>query len=254
MDAGLAAPNPQRRFQRFDEAAALGGREPQAILNHFEHDALLIASRGSFRTLPFAFGLSRSAFCRLHAPREHARVALRLEQLQDLCFGEIVGHDERERDHEASVFPLHRLQSLTQVCVDRLRGVAAHGTSAGAAVKLRSSREEELQMIVELRHRADGRARGAHRVRLVDRDRGRNALDPLDARTIHAVEELSSVRRESLDIAPLTFGVERIEYERGFSGTGNTGHDNQLIRRQLDVDGFEIILARAANNDGFGHC
>ena len=100
--------------------------------------------------------------------------------------------------------------------------------AAAAAVQLRRAREEQLQVVVELGHRADGRARGAHRVGLVDGDRRRDALDAVDLRLVHAVEELARVGREGLDVAALALGVERVEHERGLARAGHAGHDDEL--------------------------
>jgi hypothetical protein len=69
--------------------------------------------------------------------------------------------------------------------------------TAGRAAVLRAG-EQQFQMIVDLRHRADGGARGAHRVHLVDRDGRRDTLDVIDARLVHAVEEQARVGREGL--------------------------------------------------------
>jgi len=60
-------------------------------------------------------------------------------------------------------------------CDDRFRRIASHRLGALAAVKLRSACEQQLQVIVQLRHRADRAARGAHGIGLIDRDRGRHA-------------------------------------------------------------------------------
>ena len=104
-------------------------------------------------------------------------------------------------------------------------------------------------MIVELGHRADGRARGAHRVGLVDRDRRRDAFDRVDLRLVHAVEELARVRREGLDVAPLAFGVQRVEDERRLAAAGHAGDDDELVRGQLERQVLEVVLARAADDD-----
>ena len=91
--------------------------------------------------------------------------------------------------------------------------------AALAAKELRRSREEQLQVIVDLRHRPDRRARRAHGVGLVDGDRRRDSLDRIDLGLVHAVEELARVGRERLDVAALSLGVERVEDERRLSGT-----------------------------------
>ena len=108
-------------------------------------------------------------------------------------------------------------------------------------------REQQLQVIVQLRHRADGGARRAHRIRLVDRDGRRNAGDAVDLRLVHAIEELPRVRRERLDVTPLAFGIQRVEHERGFARARDARHDDELVERQIEIEILEIVLARAAN-------
>ena len=49
-------------------------------------------------------------------------------------------------------------------------------------------------MIVDFGHRADGAARCADRIGLVDSDGGRDAFDTIDLWLVHAVEELTGVR------------------------------------------------------------
>ena len=115
--------------------------------------------------------------------------------------------------------------------------VATHQRAATAAIQLRAAREQQLQVIVELRHRADSGTRRAHGIRLIDRDRRRNAIDAIDLRLVHAIEELPRVRRERLDVAALTFRIQRVEHERGFAGPGHACDDDQLVRRQLERRG-----------------
>src|SRR5690606_26370061 len=114
--------------------------------------------------------------------------------------------------------------------------------------------EEQLQMVVELGHRADGRTRRPYGVRLIDRDRGRYAFDAIGLRLVHAVEELPGIRRERLDVAALPFRVHRVEGERRFARAADAGDDDQLVERQVDVDAAQIVLAGAADADrGNGH-
>src|SRR6185312_4595247 len=95
---------------------------------------------------------------------------------------------------------------------------------------------EQLQVIVELGHRADGRARTAHRIRLVDGDGGRHAVHAIDLRTVHPVEKLARVRAESLDVEALAFRVERIEYEARLARAGRPGHDRHLAGVQVEIE------------------
>ncbi len=175
------------------------------------------------------------------------RVALRLQQLGDLLLGEILRHVHGEGDDEARIS--RRRGALGHLGEDRLGRVAPHRRGAALAEELRDAGEKQLQVIVDLRHRPDGGARGAHRIRLVDGDRGRNAFDGIDLRLVHAVEELARVRRECLDVAPLAFRVERVEHERGLARSRRARDDDQLARGQIDVEVLEVVLARAANAD-----
>ena len=114
-------------------------------------------------------------------------------------------------------------------------------------MQLAGAREQQLQVIVELGHRADGGARGAHRVGLVDGDGRRNAVDAIDRRLVHAVEELARVGREGLDVAALAFGVQRVEHQRGLARAGHARHHHQLVQRNVEVEILEIVLARAVH-------
>ncbi len=93
-------------------------------------------------------------------------------------------------------------------------------------------------MVIQLRHRPDGRARGSYRIRLVYGDRRRNTLDPIDCRFVHAVEELTRIRGECFDITPLPFGIEGVEYQRGLPGSRYARDDDELARRYLDIEIF----------------
>ena len=78
---------------------------------------------------------------------------------------------------------------------------------------MRDARPEQLQIIVDLRHRADGRSRALDRIRLLDRDRRRDAADIVNPRLVHAVEKLPHVGAECFDVAALAFRVNRVEGE-----------------------------------------
>ena len=146
-----------------------------------------------------------------------------------------------------------------QFLKDRLRGVALDHAAAAFAIKDRDLGEEELQMIVQLGHRADRRARGLDRSALVDRDRRRNAFDALHVGLVHAVEELARVRGETLHVAPLSLGVKDVEGESRFARAADAGNDGERVQRNIEVEVFEIVLLRAADADptfihGMAYC
>src|SRR5438477_2966822 len=112
------------------------------------------------------------------------------------------------------------------------------------------AREEQLQVVVQLGHRADRGARSAHRVGLVDGDRRRDAFHGVDLRPVHAVQELPRVRAERFHVAPLPFGIERIEDERGLVRAPTAGDDDELAARDRQGQILQVVLAGAADDNG----
>ena len=84
---------------------------------------------------------------------------------------------------------------------------------------------------------------------LLDRDRGRQAVDLVDVRLLHHLQELAGIGRERFHIAALALGIDGVEGERGLARAGQAGEHHQLVARDFDVDVFEIVLARAADRD-----
>ena len=111
------------------------------------------------------------------------------------------------------------------------------------------ARPEKAHVIVDLGHGADGRARVLRGRLLLDGDGGRQAVDLVDVRLLHHLEELAGVGRKRLDIAPLAFGVDRVEGERRLARAGEAGEHDQLVARDGQIDVLQVVLARAAHDD-----
>ena len=134
------------------------------------------------------------------------RVALEphlLEQFPVLAFAPA---DDRRHDHEFGP-----LLEGHQPVDDLLLGLAGDLLAALGAVRDADPRPEQAQVVVDLGHRADRRARVARGRLLVDRDRRREPLDRVDVGLLHQAEELARVGGERLDVAPLPLGVDRVE-------------------------------------------
>ena len=80
-------------------------------------------------------------------------------------------------------------------------------------------------MIVDFRHCAHGGARGSDGIGLVNGDRRRHAFNTIDLGAIHSVKELPGVWAEGLNVASLSFCVERVKNQRAFAGAGNASDD-----------------------------
>ena len=115
-----------------------------------------------------------------------ALVAKLLEALPVLALA--VAHDRRV-DREARA--LGQREDLLDDRVDRLAG---DRPAADGAVRPAHARVEQAQVVVDLGHGADRRARVARGRLLVDRDRGAEAVDRVDVRLLHHLQELARVR------------------------------------------------------------
>ena len=222
VDAALA--DAQSGFEGFHDSRPVACTHAQTVLHDFEQVLLL--------------GVD-------------ARVALALEELFHLLDGKVFRHRYRERNDE------RRGRAVTSACQqirnNRVRRVARDAAPAAAAVQVRCAREKQLQVIIELSHRAHSRARGSDRIGLVDGDRRGNALDGIHLRLVHAVQKLSRVGRESFYISALTLGIERVEHKGRLARAGDAGYDDELVRGELKVEGLQVVLAGTGYADGVGH-
>ena len=121
--------------------------------------------------------------------------------------------------------------------------------AAVRAVRHADVGEQQPQVVVDLGDRADRRARIRAGRLLLDGDGRRQAVDQIDVRLLHLLEELPGVGRQRLDVAPLPFGVDRVEGERRLARAGQAGDDDQLVAREVDVDVLEVVDAGAAHRN-----
>ena len=94
---------------------------------------------------------------------------------------------------------------------DLLPRLRRDGPMALRAVALAHAGEEHAEIIVDLRDRAHGRAGIRAAGLLRNGNRRAEAGDQIDVRLGHLPEELPGETGEALDVAPLPFGIQRIE-------------------------------------------
>ena len=90
------------------------------------------------------------------------------------------GHDETR------ILRLNSTAAL-QLSVNALRRVMLHGLGGLTVKQVTRARDQQLQMIIQLRHRAHGGTRAAHGVALVDRNCGGHPFDLVYRGAVHAV-------------------------------------------------------------------
>ena len=176
-----------------------------------------------------------------------AREAFADQLLEDvLVLALAVAHERRvDREPRALIEPQH----LVDDRVDRLAG---DRLAADRTVRPAHPRVEQPEIVVDLGHRADGRTRVARRRLLVDRDRRAEAVDVVDVRLLHHLEELPGVRGERLDVAALSLRIDRVEGKARLPGAREPGDADEAIPRQPDGDVLQVVLAGAVDNQLVG--
>ena len=145
--------------------------------------------------------------------------------------------DERGQHHE--FFALRQGQNIGNDFVGR---AGFYGAAALRAVHAAQTGEEHAKEVVDFRHRAHGGAGIARGALLLQRDSGRQALDLAHGGLVHLGQELARVGREGFHVAPLAFGIDDIEGQRGLAGAGRPADDHQFIAGNVYVDVLEVVL------------
>ena len=115
-----------------------------------------------------------------------------------------------------------------------------------------SAGNQDPQIVVNLGDGADRAAGRVAGVLLLDGDGRREALDVVQPRLLHLVDELPGVGTEALHVAPLAFGINRVHGQRGLAAAAGPAADSHLVAGNLHVDPLEIMLPSAADFDRLG--
>ena len=108
---------------------------------------------------------------------------------------------------------------------------------------------EQPQVVVYLGRGAHRRARIAGVDLLLDSDGGRYALDVVTLGFAHPPQKLAGVGRETLDIPPLSLGIERIECQRRLARARQARDNDKAVARYLYIDILQIVDACPFNKD-----
>ena len=91
------------------------------------------------------------------------------------------------------------------------------------------------------------RARARRAALLLKRDGGRQSFDRIEFGHADLVDQAARVRRDRLEVAPLRLGVQRAECERRLAGAGHAREHDEGVARDVEVDVFQVVLARTAH-------
>ena len=234
-------------FNRLHHAGALGAGHAHAVGHHFK------------KLLPA-----------LHALGLHAREAAGRQPLPHFVFRGVGGQRHGKGDDDARVVQAPHARgsacfaaprrcargclrqvagAAQQLVVNAVGRVVPHGQRGLRVKQLARAGEQELDMVVQLRHRAHGGAAGAHGVGLVDGDGRRHALHLVHGGLVHAVEKLPRIGAEGFHVAALALGIQRVEHQAGFARSAGAGHHRHLAGTDIHIQILQVVLARAANTD-----
>ena len=234
LDLGHTLGEAQRGLERVGEAALDAGPAHEPVDDHL--DGVVLVARQ-----PLLLAVVELHHLAVDPGAGEALPGELVEQAVVLALA--AAHDRREHLEAGA------LGQLEHAVDDLLGRLARDHAAAVRAVRDADPRVQQAQVVVDLGDRADGRPRVAARRLLVDRDRGRQALDEVDVGLVHLPEELARVAAQALDVAALALGVDRVEREAALAAARQSGDDDEPVARQVDVDVAQVVFARAADRD-----
>ena len=88
---------------------------------------------------------------------------------------------------------------------------------------------------------------------LIDTNGGRKPFDIVDIGFAELFDELPRIGGEALNVTPLSLGVNGVDCERGFAGTGRACDNGYRLPRDSEVDVFEVVLSGSFYDDNVLH-
>ena len=231
-----AVGQPQRGLHRVGEPALGRGLHRQSVDDDLDGVLLLLVELGRV--------VERVGLAVDPDPRE----AVGLELPEELDVLPLAAADHRGEHLEAAT-----LLEGEHAVDDLLRRLPLDRRAADRAVGPAGAGVEQAQVVVDLGDGADGGAGVLGRGLLVDRDRGRQALDEVDVGLVHLAEELAGVRRQRLDVAALALGEDRVEGQAGLAGPGQAREHDQGVARKVERDVLEVVLPGTPDDELVGH-
>ncbi len=98
------------------------------------------------------------------------------------------------------------------------------------------SGEEQLEVVVHFGAGAHGAARVAGHHLLFNGDGRADADDPIHIRLFQPPHELPRITAQAFHIAPLAFGIERIEGQTALSTSAQSGDHHQFAPWNIHTD------------------
>ena len=126
---------------------------------------------------------------------------------------------------------------------------ALHPSAARVAGALSGEGEQDGQVVVYLRRRADRRAATIRAAVGPHRDRDAEPTHGADRRLGALARRLALVHREGLEVAAPGLGLEHVAHEARFARTRHARDDGERPLGEVDIDALQVVRAGAADLD-----
>ena len=146
-------------------------------------------------------------------------------------------------DHRCENLQFGALRQTHQLADNLINGLLTDLLAAVRTVRRAHSRPEQTEIIIDLRHGSDRRAGILTGGLLINGNCRRQTFDVVHIRLVHLPQKLTGIGGQRLHIAALSLRINGIKCERGFSASGQTGQDNQLIARNPHLNILQIVLS-----------
>ena len=211
--------------------------------------AAIAAAPGARSRVPEPAAVRVGSVRRIRRPGPRTR-RLRRQLVQLVDFLDVLSSRRLGHRHDRQIESQQQARARrerSELPRDDFRRLAHDLAPAAPAERAPDARVQQPHVVVDLRRRPHGRARIADAVLLADGDGRRDAVDPVDVRLLHPLEELPGVCRQRLDVAPLSFGVDRVEGERRLARPADARDDDELPERKRQIDILQVVRARAVD-------
>ena len=127
--------------------------------------------------------------------------------------------------------------------------VALYQAVAIDAVHFSAARVQQAQVVVDLGRRGHRRARIPRRVLLLDGNCRSQPIDLVHVGLFDPLKKLARIRRQRLDIPPLSLGIDGVKGQRTLARARHAADHCQLAVRNLAGNVLQIVCPRAADDD-----
>ena len=130
-----------------------------------------------------------------------------------------------------------------------LRRLALDFAAAAPAEDAADLGVQQSQVVDRFGGRRDRRPVGSGGALARDGQRGRQAVDPIGLGLLQPLQKLARIGRETLDVAALPFGIQRVQRQARLAAAADAAEHDQPAARQVQIDRLQIVNADAPQLD-----